>query len=212
VNAHQLRRVLADALVTLEASREELRDLDAAMGDGDLGVTVSAGARAAREGVDSLPDDTTPVQILRTVAQRFASANPSTMSALVAAGLLAGAKRIPDTRVLDRSAAVLLLRAATEAIQARGGARVGDKTIVDALVPSLAALESAGPSSGEALAAMQTAAALAITATAGLQSMRGRAAWVGERSVGHPDAGATAFLRLLEALSGALPDNLPMEV
>lgn len=211
MNAEQLRTVLVDAFVTLEASKDELRDLDAAIGDGDLGITVSSGARAAREGIASLPRDATPVLILRTVAQRFASANPSTMSALVATGLIAGVKQVQDEETLDRADAVLVLRAAIEAIQDRGGARVGDKTIVDALVPSLAALESAGPSSREALASMQAAASQAVKETAGLQSMRGRAAWVGERSVGHPDAGATAFLRLLEALARALPADLSME-
>lgn len=212
MNNEALRTLLADALVTLEASRDELRDLDAAIGDGDLGITVSLGARAAREGVSSLPDDATPALVLRTVAQRFASANPSTMSALVATGILAGVKQLADDRALDRAAAVLFLRAATEAIQQRGGAKVGDKTIVDALVPSLIALESAGPGSREALASMQAATSAAVKETASQQSMKGRAAWVGERSMGHPDAGATAYLRLLEALSRALSADTSMEV
>ncbi|MDG4768000.1 DAK2 domain-containing protein [Solwaraspora sp. WMMD406] len=212
MNATDLRLLLDDALRTLEAARDELRDLDAAIGDGDLGITVSDGARAAREGVRSLPDDATPAQTLRIIAQRFASANPSTMSALVAAGLLAGARALGDAPGLDRAGALTLLEAATAAIQARGGAQIGDKTIVDALVPTTEVLRRAQNPNDEArgvLAEMIDAARQAVTETAGLQSQRGRAAWVGERTIGHPDGGATAYLRFLQAIERAAPVRVP---
>jgi dihydroxyacetone kinase-like protein len=212
VNAQQLRALLDDALTTLEASRDELRDLDAAIGDGDLGITVSSGSFAVRESLRQLEPDADLASVFRTAAKSFAAANPSTMSALVAGALLAAARQVVDRPTMDRESATDVLDAATAAIQSRGGAQLGDKTIVDALVPSLAALRQAGPDAREALTAMADAARLAVTDTAALQSQRGRAAWVGERTVGHADGGATAYLRLLEALLRALPAQLPAEL
>jgi dihydroxyacetone kinase-like protein len=204
VNAEELRALLDDALITMEACRDELRDLDAALGDGDLGITVSSGAQAVREGLRELPADATIADVLRVAGQRFASANPSTMSALVAGGLFAAAKRVGDPSSLDRAGGVLILEAATSAIETRGGAQLGDKTIVDALHPSLEALRAAGADDRVALAAMIDAARQAVADTALLQSRRGRAAWLGDRTVGHPDGGATAYLRLLEAIARAM--------
>jgi dihydroxyacetone kinase len=87
---------------------------------------------------------------------------------------------------------------AAPAIAKRGKSEIGDKTILDALVPSVAAFE-ANPSDG-ALLAMIAAARKGIEDTAGGVSRKGRAAWLGERSIGHADPGATAYLRFLEAL------------
>ena len=216
MNADQLRTLLDDALTTLEASRDELRDLDAAIGDGDLGITVSGGAFAVREKLRQLGSDADLALVLRTAAKSFAAANPSTMSALVASALLAAARPVADKSELDRAGALAMLEAAVEAIQSRGGAQLGDKTIVDALVPSLQALRQSGPDPREALGAMADAARLAVAETALLQSQRGRAAWVGARTIGHADGGATAYLRLLEALlrarSAELPAELPVEL
>lgn len=205
MNAQQLRVLLDDALVTLETSRDELRDLDAAIGDGDLGITVSGGAVAIRESVRQLDPDADLALVLRTAARSFAAANPSTMSALVAGALLASARQVADQPNLDRETATAVLEAATGAIQSRGGAQRGDKTIVDALIPSLEALRQSGPGTRQALSEMVDAARLAVAETASLQSQRGRAAWVGERTVGHADGGATAYLRLLEAFLRSLP-------
>jgi dihydroxyacetone kinase-like protein len=211
VKASELRALLDDALITLEASRDELRDLDAAIGDGDLGITVSHGARAVRQSLRELPADASIALILRTAGQRFASANPSTMSALVASGLLAAARQLGEVESLDRAGGVLILEAATIAIQTRGGAQLGDKTIVDALHPTIEVLKAAGPDDRAALAAMIDAARHAVAETALLRSQRGRAAWVGDRTVGHPDGGATAYLRFLEAIARGMPPDLGNE-
>lgn len=215
MKADQLGTVIAAAMADLESSRDELRILDAAIGDGDLGITVADGARAvaAALGGEGVPTD--PAGILRLTAKTFAAANPSTMSALAAGALLAAARAIDDREDLDREAALLILDAATASIASRGGAQVGDKTILDALVPSVEALRaghadpavegSPAENSPGALAAMVTAARAGVEATTGLRSARGRAAWVGKRSIGNPDGGATAYLRLLESLQRSWP-------
>lgn len=204
MNGRELRDLLESALPRLQASADELCDLDAAIGDGDLGVTIGGGSQAVLDGLKELPDAADIPTCLRTVAQRFASSRPSTISALVAAALLAAAKQPADLDNLDnldRASCVLLLAVSIDTIQARGGAQVGDKTILDAMSPSLDALRDAGPDDLTALSAMIEAARAGVEKTAELQSQRGRAAWVGERTIGHADGGAVAYLRLLQALA-----------
>ena len=197
----ELVALLSAALPRLSAAAEELRELDAALGDGDLGITVGKGCAAVVEAVSGLAEPR-PAAVLKTAGSAFSSANPSTMAALVGGGLLAAAKAVGDAEALDRTSAVLVGRSAAERITARGKAEPGDKTVLDALLPSLDALEQAHDDDGPAaLQAMVAAAQQGVTDTAPLVSQRGRAAWVGERGAGRPDPGATAYVRLLQALA-----------
>jgi Dihydroxyacetone kinase len=136
-----------------------------------------------------------------------ANANPSTMAALAGGALLAAAKSAADSTELNRADALRLGRAAADSIALRGKAELGDKTMLDAIVPSLDVLEATEAADPESLGLMVVAARRAVEETTGLQSRRGRAAWVQERSIGHPDPGATAYLRLLEALAEAWPSQ-----
>ena len=179
-----------------------LRDLDAAIGDGDLGITVAKGVDAVLARLDGLGDEPSPTDVLRAAGAGFASGNPSTMAALVGGALLAAAKAVKEESHVGAPEALLIADAAVEAIMARGKAQLGDKTMLDAIVPSLEPLR--GVKDGvHPLPAMVAAAEEAVRTSAPWQSRRGRAAWVGERSVGHPDPGATAYLRLLEAFTNA---------
>jgi dihydroxyacetone kinase-like protein len=196
----ELIATIDGALVHLEGCADQLRDLDAALGDGDLGVTVAAGSRAVRQALSELDGDVLPAQVLKTAAGAFAKANPSTMAALVGGALLAAARGLGDAEELDRAAAIAVGRAAAESISTRGKAQLGDKTVLDALVPSLDDMESA---SDAPLAAGVAAARRAVEETRSLQSLRGRASWLGERSKGLQDPGATAYLRFLEGLATA---------
>jgi dihydroxyacetone kinase-like protein len=201
VRTTELVGVLDDALASLAGCADELRDLDAALGDGDLGITVSAGCKAVRAALGELPGDATPAQLLKAAAGAFARANPSTMAALVGGALLAAAKEIGDAAELDRATGLAVGRAAAGSIAKRGKSQVGDKTVLDALVPSLDAMENAP---GAPLAAGIGAARDGVENTRSLQSMRGRASWLGERSKGLQDPGATAYLRFLEGLDKAM--------
>jgi len=200
MNASELSALLQRALPILAESRDELRELDAAIGDGDLGITVAGGAKAIGAALAAGAVDGEVSAVLRVSAQKFASANPSTMSALVAAGLLAAARTLSTGQELGRAEIRTAVTAAATMIQQRGGAELGDKTVLDALLPSVDALWEAGDDDRQALRAMIDAARTAVADTRGLRSQRGRAAWVGERSIGHPDGGAVAYLRLLEAI------------
>lgn len=198
--ADELRQLIVRAMPLLERSREELRELDAAIGDGDLGITVGDGATAISSLLLTSEPSKSVAEVLRSCAKAFSEANPSTLSALIAGGLLAAAKSAGTSEIIDRSLALQLAEAALENIQIRGGAVLGDKTILDALIPSLDALRSSEGSERDALSSMIVAAREGVLSTIDVQSQRGRAAWVGERTVGHADGGATAYVRFLEAL------------
>jgi dihydroxyacetone kinase len=194
----ELRRLLMAALPRVAEARDELRDLDAAIGDGDLGVTVGDGALAAARALEDLPADVTPAVVLRTVGMTLARTNPSTFSALAMGALLAAAKELGVTPEVGLDDGLRAGRAAADSIASRGKSAVGDKTVLDALVPSL---DAAAAAPDAPLAAAIVAAHEGVERTRGLVSQRGRAAWVGERTAGHADGGATVWVRILEAVA-----------
>lgn len=203
MNATRLVAVLDVTLARWAESSEELRELDAALGDGDLGVTVASGCTAVRERIAAL-STATLTEVIKQAGIAFANANPSTLAALVGGSLLVAAKSLNNVTDLGSQEALACARAATANIQERGKASLGDKTILDALVPSLDA--AAAAADGERLDAAVEAARVGVEQTAPLQSQRGRAAWLGARSTGHADPGATAYLRLIQALQQAITE------
>lgn len=206
----ELRELLTRTLNALPAHAEELRELDAALGDGDLGITVQAGSAAVVKAIGALPETASVSELLLAAGKAFSTANPSTFAALIGGGLLAASKTVAGKDTVDRADALAIGRAVAARIVERGKSQVGDKTVLDALVPSLDVLEAESASTNAdadadaVLAAMIAKSQEQVTATASLQSKKGRAAWVQERSIGHADPGATAYLRFLEALRSAL--------
>jgi phosphoenolpyruvate---glycerone phosphotransferase subunit DhaL len=204
----ELRPLLDDALRRLSAYVEEFRALDAALGDADLGITVEAGAAAARQALAELPPGAPMDVMLTSLASAIANANPSTFAALTSGGLLAAARTVGATSDLGPTDWIELGRTTAAAIAKRGKSDLGDKTILDALIPSLDAAEAADP--GERIAAAVGAARTGIETSTGLISRRGRAAWIGDRSQGLQDPGATVYVRFLESLAEAVrPSSVP---
>lgn len=198
MNGKELNQHIRVTLSTLLESADELRDLDQALGDGDLGITVTAGSNAVIAELVKLEDNATPSEIARTCAKAFANANPSTMAALVAGALLNGSRTWEGVGELGLAEATSFLDAAATSISQRGKTEVGDKTILDGISAAADALRQSSDAQQATTAAVQ-AAARAVEETTGLQSRRGRASWLQERSIGLADPGATAFQRLVEA-------------
>lgn len=198
MHSTQLIEQIQGSLKEVVKYADELRDLDQALGDGDLGITITLGAGAVIDALAELPESANPSEIARACAKAFANANPSTMAALVAGGLLAGSKAWKDVEDVDIVAAARFVRAAGDNIAQRGKTQLGDKTIVDAIMPAADALD-ASRSGANGLDAAIAAAEKAVVETRSLRSRRGRAAWLQERSIGLQDPGATAMWRFLEA-------------
>ena len=198
MHSAELVGAIQRGLSELVTHADELRDLDQALGDGDLGITISLGANAVIEALDAIPEESTPAEIARAAAKAFANANPSTMAALVAGGLLAGSKSWADVEDVDVAAAARFVLAAGDNIAQRGKTQLGDKTILDAIMPAADAL-AAAPDGTAGLASAIEAAEKAVVETRDLQSRRGRASWLQERSIGLQDPGATAMWRFLQS-------------
>ena len=198
MDGREINLAIRNALANLIEYSDELRDLDVALGDGDLGVTVSLGAKAVIASLNELSDDATPTEIAQTCATSFADANPSTMAALVAGALLAGSRLWEGKVEVSLADVAAFTKAAADSIAKHGRSQVGDKTILDAIVPAADAL-STGPNPEAALDAAIAAAEKAVEDTKALQSRRGRASWLQERSIGLQDPGATAFWYLLRS-------------
>lgn len=194
------RTTLLRSLPGMKQHTDELRELDAALGDGDLGITVGLGSAAVITALESLPADADEIGVVRTAAVAFATANPSTFAALLAGGLMGGAESLVPGEKVDTKTVARFLNAMFERITERGGAALGDKTFLDVLHPLIGILESVETHS-DVLISLRATAAEAVEATSALQSARGRAAWQGERTVGQRDPGGVAVQRFVEELS-----------
>jgi phosphoenolpyruvate---glycerone phosphotransferase subunit DhaL len=178
-------------------------DLDAVVGDGDFGYSMARGFELVLQGWDDF-DRTDIGTFLKKVAVVITSriggtSGPIWGTAFLRAGAAAGA-----TDRLSPDQVVGMLRAAIGGIMARGKSDVGDKTLLDALVPAVDAIEAAVLEGGTAASALRAAAATArerAEATRSMIAKRGRAAYTGERSIGTLDAGAVAVAVMFEALA-----------
>lgn len=198
MNTPELKSAISSTMALFETNADELRDLDAALGDGDLGITASSGAQAVIAALATLDDDLAPSDVAKACAKAFANANPSTMAALVAGALLAGSKVWAGTSEVGLAEGIEFIQAGVDSISTRGKSVQGDKTILDAMIPAVEALRAADDTASGLDAAI-VAAANGVADTKEMQSRRGRASWLQERSIGLQDPGATAFLRFLES-------------
>ena len=198
-----LAGVLGAAAAALEEAAPELNRLDGFAGDGDMGVTMTAAARAVRavlaEGAAAKEGQ---AALLVACGSALATKAPSTSGTLLATGLLRAAKALGQGTAGPTQALAEAFAAALGGIQARGKASVGDRTMVDALDAASNSLRAAaqdGKDWREALAGAAAAAAGAAEASADLEPKVGRASWVPQRAVGHPDAGCMMVAVVLGA-------------
>lgn len=191
---------------TVTEHREELIELDRQIGDGDHGENMTRGFSAVVAKLDAL--DAPPEQVgdvLKLVATTLMSTVGGAAGPLYGTAYLRAAKATASAQ-LDSAGVVALLEAATEGIVARGKARPGEKTMVDAWSPAVAAAvetADAGAPPSEVLAAAARAAQAGAQATIPLVATKGRASYLGERSAGHLDPGARSTALILAAAAGA---------
>jgi dihydroxyacetone kinase len=189
---------VCDALIEAEPV---LTELDSAVGDGDLGISLARGAEAVRRERAGYPAD--PAGILRGLSGTLRRALGGTSGPLYAVFLLRAAA------VLDKAPGEWAQAVAegAEAVGELGGARVGDRTMLDALVPAaeaLVAAESEGAKPAEAVRRAVEAARKGVASTAGLTPRRGRSSYLGERALGHVDPGAEAVAVWLAAIESTM--------
>jgi dihydroxyacetone kinase-like protein len=189
---------------TLIEQSDYLTSLDQAMGDGDMGISMRKIGEALLAFADANPIDDIGKYLFQ-LGTATNKAAPSTMGTLLAGALMSAGKVVREKVELESGDLAAVFLATDEGIQSRGKAKLGDKTIVDALHPACLAFNEALLAGSDP----RTAGAAAVAAaTAGrdrvtpLRSKIGRASWVGERTEGHVDPGCAMCVLVLEAIVG----------
>lgn len=183
-------------------NEREFGDLDAVVGDGDFGYSLARGFEIVLADWDSF-DRSSPSTFLQKVAMVISGRIGGTSGPIWGTAFLRASTAIRGKEQLSGADVVAMLRAATDGIKARGNSDVGDKTLLDALVPATDALEAeiaAGTDVAGILTTMATVAREQADATTSMIAKRGRASYTGERSIGSPDPGAVAMAVILERL------------
>ncbi len=197
IEQHQVESAVRTIAATVLDNEAYFGELDGVVGDGDFGFSLARGFEAVIESWDVYPR-TDIGAFLQAVAVTISNRVGGTSGPIWGTAFLRAAVAARGRQTLTRADLVTMLRAAVDGIMQRGRAELGDKTLLDALVPLIDAVESAAD---QPLAAAAAAARKAVRETSGLQARRGRASYSGERSIGVPDAGAVAIAVLAEALN-----------
>ncbi|MFI6096872.1 dihydroxyacetone kinase subunit DhaL [Lentzea sp. NPDC051213] len=199
---------LRAATLVVQEHRDELVRLDQAIGDADHGENLRRGFTALLSRLDA-EEPTTPGKALKLVATTLISTVGGAAGPLYGTAFLRASAAVGDAAELDSEAVAKALRAALDGVVARGKAVVGDKTMVDALTPAVAAAVSAAGSDAvdgsvaAVLSAAADAAAEGAESTVPMVARKGRASYLGERSAGHLDPGARSTALLLRAFADA---------
>jgi len=202
VTKEQVVRWLEATAAVLEANKGYLTDLDSAIGDADHGTNMDRGFKKVMEKLPTVADKDIG-NILKTVGMTLISSVGGASGPLYGTFYMRGGMAADAKEELDNEDLVNVLQGAVDGIIQRGRAQPGDKTMVDALLPALEALKAAvaeGQGVADALAAAVAAAKQGMKDTIPLQARKGRASYLGERSIGHQDPGATSSYLILNAL------------
>jgi dihydroxyacetone kinase-like protein len=188
----------------LHEQRTYLSDLDSPIGDADHGINMDRGFASVMQKLPSVAEADVGA-ILKTVGMTLVSTVGGASGPLYGTAFLRAGVALAGKQDLQPGDVLAGLQAALEGIQARGRAQLGEKTMVDALAPAVDALRAAleqGRDLSEALRAAAEAAESGAQATIPMLATKGRASYLGERSIGHQDPGATSAALLLRAAAG----------
>jgi dihydroxyacetone kinase-like protein len=193
----------ADAV---NANADELNRLDSALGDGDFGASMQRGVQAIQAKLPAMADKDIGT-IFKTIGMALVSSMGGTSGPLLGTFFLQMAGKAQGKDELTLADTADMLQAGVDGIMARGKAQVGDKTMLDAFVPAVEALQAAverGDSLSTGLQRASDAAKFGRDNTANLVAKKGRASYVGERGTGHIDPGAANAYLFISTLATAI--------
>jgi dihydroxyacetone kinase-like protein len=203
VNAETVHRWLQGAAASMKESRDYLTQLDAAIGDADHGTNMERGFTAVLAKLDAGDAPNAPGPMLIAAGSTLVSTVGGASGPLWGTALRRAGRALGDGDEFDGAQLALALRAALDGVVELGAAEEGDKTIVDAWAPALRALRRRRSSLHLALRDARIAAEAGAAATTPMEARKGRASYLGPRSVGHQDPGATSTALLFAALERA---------
>lgn len=195
LDADFFRRWMTATAASVEREADRLTELDSPIGDADHGSNLQRGFRAVAAELEKEAPGT-PGAVLTLAGRRLISTVGGASGPLYGTLLRRTGKALGEDAEVSESRFAEALRAGVDAVMALGGAAPGDKTMIDALVPAVDAL-------GDGFVAARAAAEEGALATTPLQARKGRASYLGERSIGHQDPGATSAALLIAGLSEA---------
>ena len=207
VNARTVNVWLMGIAGAIHDERDYLTQLDAAIGDGDHGINMTRGFTAVGKALAGQGSDVPPGRVLVLAGKTLVSTVGGASGPLWGSALRAAGRSRGEGESFDGGALADALDAALAAVVDLGAAAPGDKTMVDALGPATTALRerlAAGASITEATDAAADAAEQGAQATVPMQARKGRASYLGERSIGHQDPGATSAALIVRALHAAV--------
>ena len=206
MDADVFRTWITTAAEVIEEQRDHLTQLDAAIGDADHGINLARGFSAVVTALETAAP-ATPGAVLTLTGSTLISKVGGASGPLYGTAFRGAGKALGDTADVDLPGLAAALEAALAGVQRLGAAREGDKTMVDALAPATGAFSKAiaeGASDADALTALAEAAQAGAVATVSMQALKGRASYLGPRSVGHEDPGAASTALILAALRDAV--------
>ncbi|GHV76451.1 dihydroxyacetone kinase subunit L [Spirochaetia bacterium] len=190
----------------IEENKQMLSDLDAAIGDGDHGHNMARGFEAVAKKLAETPPATVG-EAFKTSGMTLVSNVGGASGPLYGTLFLRAGVSAQNINVLDLTGFISSLRAGITGVQARGKAEIGEKTMLDVLIPVLASLEKDSEAGVSCRDAFKNAAALAqkrAEKTKDIVATKGRAAYLGERSIGHIDPGAMSSCLMIQTISKLL--------
>jgi dihydroxyacetone kinase len=201
------RSMMLAAAEAIAREKDHLSVLDGVIGDGDHGVTMDIGWTAVKTALNAAPADDTITQSCTKAAKAFLDAVGASSGPLYASAFNCAGKAVADRLNLDAEAMAAWVEGMLDGILKRGGASVGDKTMIDAWAPAAkAALATVAMGDPHAVLSAATQGAKdGAEATREMESKRGRSKKLGQRSVGHMDPGAASAHVILSAMLAALP-------
>ena len=201
ITADDFLAIFAKMADDLEAARDYLNELDA-IGDGDQGVTMTIGFRAVRDALPGLKGQDVGTIVTRA-GLTFNGKAASTIGALFATACMRAGREAKGLTEVGLPELAKMAEAAVTGVKERGKADVGDKTLLDAVVPLTRELRAAADAGGtleEGLSRALAAADEGVKSTIPMKSRIGRASWLADRTEGHQDAGATSFYLMWKSL------------
>jgi phosphoenolpyruvate---glycerone phosphotransferase subunit DhaL len=210
VNTETVTRWMRACALSISEQRDYLTQLDAAIGDADHGANMTRGFNAVEAKLGGLDSDTPPGKALMQAGSTLVSTVGGASGPLWGSALRRAGKALGEAETFEAADLVSALDAALHGIVELGAAEPGDKTIVDALGPAVSTLR-AGVEGGrplkDAVSDARAAAEEGMRATIPMQARKGRASYLGERSVGHQDPGATSTALIMAALERTVAEE-----
>ncbi len=204
ITKNDVLKIVDKIVEVIKENKEYLTELDAAIGDADHGINLDRGFDAVKQKLTTLPETTDIGTILRTIGMTLVSTVGGASGPLYGTAFMRAGQVVQGKNELSEEDIVKIFEAALDGIKQRGKAEAGDKTMIDSIEPAYKALKDSLENNialPEALNRAANAAKEGMEYTKNISARKGRASYLGERSIGHLDPGATSAYLMIKSFS-----------